>query len=161
MSVDSPLPQQDSTAPEVDGTIAHADLTRLHDYWLSKRAGRRFPARADIDPQELRFLLGSILLIDVLWEPLRFRYRLTGTTIVLTSGYSLHGRGPEEVEDEEYRARIFRAFERVATAGVPYARTTTRMLDGRPRTYDALVLPLSGDQRRVDMLLGAQIYRPE
>lgn len=44
-------------------------------------AGGPLPSRADIDPVGLRFAMGCMILINVLREPLRFRYRLTGTLL--------------------------------------------------------------------------------
>jgi len=35
---------------------------------------RRFPARADIDPLDFGYVLGHVMLLDVLRDPLRFRY---------------------------------------------------------------------------------------
>jgi hypothetical protein len=40
-------------------------LKGLLRYWEVKRAGRRFPARADIDPLELKSVLGNIVMVDV------------------------------------------------------------------------------------------------
>ena len=52
-------------------------------YWESKRSGRRMPARRDFDPVfEVPRLLPWIVLVDVLHEPLDFRFRLIGSGIV-------------------------------------------------------------------------------
>jgi len=39
--------------------IRHPDLQRLYDYWDSRRGGRRYPARSDLDPVEFGFALGN------------------------------------------------------------------------------------------------------
>src|SRR5262249_29214633 len=57
-------------------------LARGLAYWESKRPGRRMPARRDIDPAEMLDLLPNVMLVDVVREPLDFRYRLIGTAIV-------------------------------------------------------------------------------
>ena len=62
-------------------TLDHPLLQRLHAYWDGKRNGRVYPGREVIDPLELRFMLGNLILLDVEPEPLRFRYRLFGTEI--------------------------------------------------------------------------------
>jgi hypothetical protein len=46
-------------------TIINPRLQQLYASWLAKRGGRRFPARADFDPIELRFILGNLILVDV------------------------------------------------------------------------------------------------
>ena len=140
-------------------TIREDRLLRLRDYWQTKRAGRRWPSRRDIDPCELRFTLGDLLLVDVLANPLRFRYRLTGSNIVLRVGYDLCGQGPEAIPDPRIRTRVMTAFTQVATMGEPLSESSDRTVGGVRYAYDLLVLPLSADQQRVDMLLVGQVYR--
>ena len=45
--------------------IQHPDLRTLYDYWNERRRERRWPARADINPVDLKFALGNLSLIDV------------------------------------------------------------------------------------------------
>lgn len=56
-------------------------LDRTYAYWRGKRQGDRLPSRGDLDPAEIPRLLPNLFLIDVLRDPLRFRYRLIGTAI--------------------------------------------------------------------------------
>jgi hypothetical protein len=50
-------------------------------YWEGKLSGRPMPTRRDFDPVfEIPHLLPWIMLVDVLREPLDFRYRLIGTS---------------------------------------------------------------------------------
>jgi PAS domain len=52
-------------------------------YWESKRAGQKMPARRDFDPVlEIPKLVPWVVLVDVLRDPLDFRFRLIGTGIV-------------------------------------------------------------------------------
>jgi hypothetical protein len=46
---------------------------RLYDYWHEKRGTRAMPSRADIDPLELKGVLGWVLLLDVDWSGPRLR----------------------------------------------------------------------------------------
>jgi PAS domain-containing protein len=48
-------------------------------YWDAKRQNKLMPPRSDIDPVEIPRLLPYVMLIDVVREPLDFRYRLMGT----------------------------------------------------------------------------------
>ena len=63
--------------PDID----HPKLKQFYDYWDAKRAARAMPARADIDPLEIRPLLTNVALVDVEQTPQRFRYRLVGTEL--------------------------------------------------------------------------------
>src|SRR5215469_17698305 len=77
--------------------IRHPDLQRLYDYWDSRRGGRRYPARSDLDPVEFGFALGNVTLIDVLYEPLRFRFRLMGGLQAQRVGQDMTGKMVDEL----------------------------------------------------------------
>ncbi len=61
--------------PPIDQTIRTQlivpEQVELFDYWASKRGERNFPRRADIHPAEMRALLPSLSLLDVLPAPRR------------------------------------------------------------------------------------------
>ena len=62
-------------------TITAPQLRQLYSYWSERRGTRRYPRRADLDPIGLRFILGNVILVDVIGgEPPRFRIRLHGRT---------------------------------------------------------------------------------
>ena len=61
--------------------IKHPKLQQLYDYWSVKRGERKMPSRADIDPLDMTFVMGNVILVDVIaGEPPGFRIRLHGTT---------------------------------------------------------------------------------
>jgi hypothetical protein len=79
------LPSEPSTEP----------LRRLLQYWRSKCVGDRLPARPDIDPVALAFILPNLFIMDVHAdeEPhRRFRFRLFGTELVRIHGRDLTGK---------------------------------------------------------------------
>src|SRR4051794_32338479 len=61
------------------------------NYWNLKRGDRRMPSRKDIDPVEIPRLLSSTALVDVLRDPLDFRFRLLGTAIDNISSRNMCG----------------------------------------------------------------------
>src|SRR5262245_46601200 len=72
-------------------------MFELYDYWLGLRHGHAMPSRADIDPVRIPRHLQNLLLVDVLHDPLRFRYRLIGTRVVDATGEDRTGRFFDEV----------------------------------------------------------------
>ena len=70
----------------------HPDVRLVLDYWQEKCAGRLMPARADIDPGDLRRFLPHITLVDVVDDPRRFVYRLVGTSEVELRGFDPTGK---------------------------------------------------------------------
>ena len=132
--------------------ITDPKLIALYDYWDGKRRDRPFPARADLDPLEMKPWLGNLLLIHRSAD--RYQYRLYGTQFVAQFGVELTGHSVDELPDDH--ARMLRdEYAAVCREGLPRARRYTAMFDlfaanvrqpGQTRmTWERLVLPLSLD----------------
>lgn len=140
----------------LEGVTTDAVLTRLYDYWLQRRGAKQFPSRNDIDPVDFRFALGRVSLIDVLDRPRRFRYRLVGTMVTEHLGYEMTGKFLDELPDSEVRAYLEQLYAQAVEDRAPLYEGDRVVLDGRLWKHETLVLPLSTDDRSVDMLM---IYR--
>jgi hypothetical protein len=145
-------------ASDLEKRIREARLRRLHAYWLERRGNRRMPARRDIDPLDFPYLLGSIMLIDVVGEPPCFRVRLHGTELVRLAAHELTGKLLDEVPGSAYRAYVLERCRSLVETGEPTLVHHDRVLDGRRRRYEALWLPFADDGDAVTMLLCALIY---
>ena len=87
--------------------IVNTRLRRLYEYWSGKRGDRRFPSRADIDPVDMVFALGNVILAEVLPEtPPRFRIRLHGSALAQFVGYDLTGKMLDEMPVPEFRGPV-------------------------------------------------------
>ena len=136
-------------------------LQRLYEYWLAKRGQRRFPSRRDIDPVDFPYMLGHVILFDVLHDPLRFRVRIHGTAMVAKAGYDLTGKFLDDLPFTDYRRYVRARCESLVRDGDPLLVWHDRTLDDRLRRNEALWLPLSDDGQNVTMLLAALIYERE
>lgn len=141
--------------------IQEPRLRRFAEYWHGKRGARRYPARRDIDPLEFSYVLGDVMLLDVLREPLRFRCRLHGTNMALRAGYDLTGKMLHELPGSDYRQYVQRRCETLIAAGDPLVTQYNRILDGRRLTYEALWLPFSDDGQNISLLICALIYQDQ
>jgi len=67
----------------IEATQLRSPVTRAgYEYWLSKKGHRPFPSRADFDPLlEQPRLARNLVLLEVLRDPIDFRYRLIGTRV--------------------------------------------------------------------------------
>jgi hypothetical protein len=133
--------------------IRHPNLMRLYDYWAERRRGRSFPSRQDIDPVEFKFALGNVTLIDVLHEPLRFRFRLVGTLMAQRMGWDLTGKMVDETPDAAYRDSIIAAYKQIVETRRPSTVLYERTIDGQARRFEVLRLPLAADGETINMLL--------
>jgi hypothetical protein len=149
--------------------LSEPRLRALYDYWNHKCRDRSMPARADLDPVEMRPWLGNLALIDVTADR-GFVYRLYGTAFVDSFGVDMTGRGIDELPAEQ-RDRVYADYESVREAGQPRARLYTALFEATPTglrppaasaartpqvvTWERLVLPLCGGGDVAMLLVGA------
>lgn len=161
--VDRPLADLEPVPePAPPPASAHPDIRRLFEHWRSiwPTAGR-LPGRKDLDPGQIRDLLPSIWLIDVVREDgdLRFRYRLQGTRLVRMLGRGSNGQWIDE--QPEFAGSVMAvSMLRCATArrpdwrrGVPVLRHITSSSD-----IERIYLPMASDGVSPDILLALTIF---
>ncbi|MBV8535853.1 MAG: PAS domain-containing protein [Alphaproteobacteria bacterium] len=143
--------------PRVDQRDINApQLRRLHEDWDQRRRGREFPARADFDPLDLKYILGDLSLVDVLRDPLRFRYRLHASNLVNRGGIDMTGRLVDEMPDERRRGNTLRHYNKVMSGRAPsVVSLQNEYTDLRSWHCEVLVLPLATDGATIDMLMVA------
>jgi hypothetical protein len=84
-------------ASSTDVAVVHSQrIHKLNAYWLARAKGK-VPSRSDIDPVDVRELLPNLMIIDMLGDPPRFRYRLVGTRVVQYTGFDFTGRCIDEM----------------------------------------------------------------
>ena len=151
---ESPLPRGEAgrMASFVE-QIRRPMLRRLYAYWDERRGYRPFPARSDIDPLDMSFALGNISLVDVLYEPVRFRYRLHGSIIAERIGIDMTGRFVDDIAEPGRRSFVEENFRTVVDTRAPLARRGHRVLDRRPWNFDSIILPMGTEDGTIDMLL--------
>lgn len=131
-------------------------LTRLHRYWSAKRGDRPAPRRCDIDPPlEIPDLLPILTLIEVLRDPLRFRFRLVGTAVVAAVGRDITGRFTDESLYGADAPAIIATYRRMVEDVRPFRRRSRLAWNGTEwQVLEAIELPLIDDDGRVCMILG-------
>jgi hypothetical protein len=147
--------------PSLIDKIETPNLRQLYAYWDGLRRGREFPARRDIDPLDFRFVLGHVMLLDVLYQPLRFRFRLHGTVLALRAGYDMTGKMADDLPNARNRSMLIERCRTVVERRQPLAMTDNRLLGRSPARFEVLWLPLSEDGSTISMLMGALYYRDE
>jgi len=140
--------------------IERPELRQLLEYWQAKRQARsRLPARADIDPLEMRFALGHLILADVEpGDPIRFRHRLIGTRIVEHAGYDATGLYVDDIPDRELARRLTESYRIVVATREPAHDRVVGMVGGRSINLEVLRLPLSSNGAAIDMVLTGAFF---
>ena len=134
--------------------IERPKLRRLYRDWSERRHGRLMPSRKDFDILDLGYLLGDLNLLDVLYEPLRFRFRVHGSNAVARLGFDLTGKTIDGYPDPDYRRIVREHFTAAVRSKAPQriVRDPYRIKD-RVLRWEGLILPLSTDGSTVNMLL--------
>ncbi len=123
-------------------------------YWEEIRGDRAMPARADLQPQEMVPFLRCVILLDVLREPLDFRYRLIGTKVTQEMIHNDHtGRKMTEIPHQSPASRIFSNCRHVVETCRPIGGQTPYV--GPNADYKLTedgIMPRSEDGETVNML---------
>ena len=146
--------------PELDRASWNPKLAQFFDYWLSIKPAAGLPGRQHFDPLDIPLLMPRVWMLDVLREPLRYRYRLAGTKEVATLQREVTGRLFEEVHP---RLRddpgAIERYHKGAQCGIAtYRKGVVRLMHHKDHhTVENCVVPLACDGKTVDILVGCSI----
>jgi len=165
-----PLLSPDRDRPEMPASAqvgvlagAPADLLEMYAYWQRKRGARAMPARADLEPAEIKRLLPGMLLVDVRPSAdgaLEFAYRLVGTREVDMRGHDPTGKPVAEAYYGKSAELVTACYRRVVETGQPFLDEDCFHLPGQEWSPSASIyLPLSNDGARVNMVLVYSSFR--
>jgi len=137
-------------------------LQRFYADWDARRRGHEFPARRDFDPCDLKYALGDISLLEVLRDPLRFRFRLQGANIVERIGIDLTGKFVEAMPDRRHRQMAMEHYAAVLETRRPVVKVRRAFVtEWRVWNCEILVAPLSNSGSEIDMLLSCFAWDEE
>jgi hypothetical protein len=135
-------------------TASDPQVLAAYEYWQHARRNKTMPGRKDIDPIDLKFCLGWLSLVDVLYKPARrFRYRLDGSQLTQLTGWDLTGRYLEEMKDEVYREFVSMIYNRVTDTGIPIFMRNFEEWKTLRYLTESVTLPLSDDGEKVTGLM--------
>jgi hypothetical protein len=142
---------------------APANAMRAHEelfaYWAARRQNGALPARASIHPGDFKRHLPTISLTDVLHEPSRdYRLRLAGTGLYGIYGREITGQTLTEVYNAQAAAYWRTELDKVVESRKP--GVGIHNLSWRGAGHLSILwlrLPLAGNGRNVDMILGYDV----
>lgn len=142
--------------------LGNPSLARLLAYWEFKRGARWLPNRGDIDPLELRFAIGNLLLVELVRTPmLRFRYRLWGVNLIADYGVEMTGRHVDELQPPAFAEHVHAGYVATVEAAAPQYEHYDDVIGGRWFSHERLLLPLEDRAApgQVGMILGCIFSR--
>ncbi|HVI90527.1 MAG TPA: PAS domain-containing protein [Dongiaceae bacterium] len=149
----------DGHADAIKQALSSSTLRRLYDYWRNKWHGADLPGRQDIDPIDFSYALGDVTLVDVFYDPMRFRFRLDGTRHVEHFGFDMTGRFLDAFPEPGMRQAIYDNYRSIVESRRPQRYYRDLTADGRPFRYEALLLPLARDGKKIDMIIVAIAFQ--
>jgi len=146
----------DQGSNAIDETQLRSPVTRAgYEYWLRKKGDRRFPSRTEFDPLlEVPRLARHIVLVEVLRDPLDFRYRLIGTAIRDNMVADWTGLRLSEIPMQRAPNPIWQHHEWVVEHRAPrFYRPAYLGPYKEFKFIESAQLPLGGDDSTVDMMM--------
>jgi hypothetical protein len=132
----------------------------LAAYWLARRGANPVPGRRDIDPVDIPWALPFIWLCDYLPEERDFRYRLAGEAIYEAHGRNVGGHRLRDVVPPDAHSIVRDRYVAVVEGpAIAHSVGAIYLNIDRPVTGERIILPLSSDGGRVDMILGLTVYQ--
>jgi len=132
----------------------------LLDYWQAKRPAGGLPARADLDPIDLKPLLGWVSLVDVRQSGPRFSLRLLGSGHPPRPHGPRHGQDISTMQPEAYRDAVTAQYELAVDRRAPTLHENLLSFGTHRFRYQRIALPLARDHATPDMLVVASLLDP-
>jgi hypothetical protein len=148
------------TGQAIRAQLIVPEQKELFDYWRSKAGGGRYPTRADIQPAELKRLLPSLSILEVVeGEAPRLKVRLAGTRLRDYLGVEITGHHLDEYDLGDQTGYWDAAYREVILGGRPAQGVVPLTPWGQPNVFQFwLRLPLVNDEGRIIMVLGHDAF---
>lgn len=142
--------------------LATLRLSRLYREWLEALVESNPPGVDFLDPQQHSYLAGMQMILDVLrdGDRLRYRYRHVGSHVRAYIGADPTGIHLDEHPEPAFAELAGRACNLVVETKRPVHARVKRDIQGRDFTVEFLVLPVCGGNGDVDFLFVAQLFTP-
>jgi hypothetical protein len=123
--------------------MKHQSTRAVFEYWNKKRGTRPAPARAEIDPTEIRHALSDTFMLAADFTD-QLRFRLAGTRVCALFDREIKGEAFAELWSEGSRKSIDELLAIVAREAVGVvAGLTAQTEDGAKADLELLLLPLA------------------
>jgi hypothetical protein len=124
--------------------VRHAASKDLFKYWETLRGNRAAPERGEIEPAEIRGILGDTFILEISMQFRTVSFRLAGTRLCSAYGRELKGLGFLALWSEDDNYDVAKLVSRVYRDNQPvligYAAQNG---SGRFLEYEMLLLPLA------------------
>jgi hypothetical protein len=156
----SQRPQQHTNSTtKLDTAGWNEKVRQLYEHWLAIHPSNGLPGRQHFDPLRVPQLLPWIWVVDVVRQPLRFKFRVYGTQHVDVSGGDHTGKWIDEAYPNFVASNVYADYVRVAEqAAVSYRKGRASYHAPDYKYLERIMLPLAKDGVTPDMILAITVY---
>lgn len=123
--------------------MRHENSRELFNYWNALRGERPAPERSEIEPGEIRAILGDTFILEVSPQMRTIAFRLAGTRLCAAYGRELKGLGILALWSEDDNFDLARTVNLVYRDSIPMLLSySARSKGGRFVEYESILLPL-------------------
>lgn len=137
-------------------------LKKAHDFWGVKKGQRLAPSRDQFNLRETLSFAPHLQILDLLEQAQGYRQRLTGTAVVAQLKEDPTGRTYLATSEDPIVRRMMTAIRWVLENKEPLRTVAHRTaLPGQDFVrHETLFLPLSSDDRHIDMMAVVSSFTP-
>lgn len=129
--------------------LSSPEQKELYAYWIRIKADKLMPMRADFNPSDLPKVLPLISMENVIYDPVRFQVRLTGSQT--SSLQNSNGKYLDEIPGTEH---IVKMLKEMVELKKPYFYESNINWDEKSyKTYSSLIVPFSEDGDNVTLCM--------
>lgn len=137
--------------------MKHSSTRELYEYWQRLRGSRPAPDRGEIEPSDIRRILGDTFILEVVSRN-EYRFRLAGTRVCALYGRELKGKdflAFWKGKDREAIATLLAAVSQDAAAAVFGANG--RSAHDRDLACEILLLPIRQKDGGFNRIIGSLV----
>lgn len=135
--------------------MKHHATRDLYQYWQNLRGARPAPDRSEIEPADIRHLLGNTFILEVVSRR-EYRFRLAGTKVCALYGREMKGKDFAEFWDRKDREAVATMLSAITSdAAATVMGLTGRSDHGRDLPMEVIMLPLRQRNDGYTRILGS------
>jgi hypothetical protein len=134
--------------------MADERLRRLLEYWIALRGSRLMPSWSEVMLSELGEHLERLHVLSY-ERPGRFRFLRHGGGVTNPDIRDMTGLTTQDYRDPRFGGLVTRHYQECANGRAPIYRHVIARLSGEPYEFYRLILPLSDDGLRANILLAS------
>lgn len=135
--------------------MRHENSKHLFGYWNNLRGGRVAPDRREIEPSDIRNILGDTFILELDQKFRNLSFRLAGTRLCNSYGRELKGIGFLSLWDESDNLDVYKRVRNVFEDSLPGMFSyEAQSEEGRTVECEMLLLPLLNGPNNASRILG-------